>query len=103
MCLSVPPLIADTYTKVTKVIKSRSTMLSCPATGIPSPEIQWFHAGQVVSASDRILYLDGGRQLRVNNATETDTGNYRCLATNTAGRSVADMELLVLGKVNLYY
>ncbi|OWF52578.1 Hemicentin-1 [Mizuhopecten yessoensis] len=92
----VPPSIDDTYDEITKVIRGRTTVLNCPANGIPQPNIEWQKNGHVMIFTERVVLLDGGRQLRIINATNNDRGMYRCVATNRAGRDMADMELVVL-------
>ncbi|XP_060069782.1 hemicentin-1-like [Ylistrum balloti] len=92
----VPPMIDDSYDLITKVIRGRTTVLNCPANGIPQPNIEWQKNGRVMIFTDRVVLLDEGRQLKISNATDSDRGMYRCIATNRAGRDAADMELVVL-------
>ena len=42
--------------------------------------------------------ITGGLQLRIGNASVSDTGRYSCEATNPAGQATADMDLSVLGE-----
>ncbi|XP_033761247.1 hemicentin-1-like [Pecten maximus] len=92
----VPPQIDHTFDEITKVIRGRTTVLNCPANGIPLPNIEWQKNGRVMIFTDRVVVLDGGRQLKITNSTDSDRGLYRCIATNRAGRDAADMELVVL-------
>ncbi|KAK3087485.1 hypothetical protein FSP39_006555 [Pinctada imbricata] len=95
--VQVPPKIDQSaYDKLTKINKGHSTLLNCPATGLPPPDIKWFKDNQPLVLGDRMSLLTGGLQLKIDNADVSDTARYSCKATNPAGETTANMDLSVL-------
>ncbi|GAB1607434.1 hemicentin-1-like [Argonauta hians] len=82
-----------------KIIKGHSVTINCPVTGVPLPEIKWLkdHEDFVPDSLDsRILILSKGMQLRITNASESDTAYYSCIAENPAGSDLEHFDLSVL-------
>ena len=74
-------------------------VFQCTATGIPAPEISWYRNGTVLNSSTdarvtlseesvSMVATDGGnvyqvnRTLTLDNATDSDSGDYMCQADN---------------------
>ncbi|XP_064650190.1 hemicentin-1-like isoform X2 [Lineus longissimus] len=81
-----------------EVIVNRSVIIQCPATGIPAPEISWFHDGREIDpkVQQHFKLKRGGRELMINNVQVDDSGRYVCRATNPAGTAEQMYHLNVL-------
>ena len=55
---------------------------SSDANGVPEPTFSWTKNGSAVTANDRIILLADNKQLSITNVNRTDSGEYRCVATN---------------------
>lgn len=53
---------------------------------------------QPVQLDDRVQIVSDGLQLKIRNATETDTALYTCVARNPAGQDSLSYNLQVLGE-----
>ena len=60
-------------------------ILSCNASGNPTPTISWTRNGSLVNTSTRISFSDGNKTLTITNVNRTDSGEYRCVARNRVG------------------
>ena len=60
-----------------------SVTFSSDANGVPEPTFSWTKDGSAVTANERISFLADKKQLRIPNVTGTDSGVYRCVATNS--------------------
>ncbi|MEE6496324.1 hypothetical protein FKM82_002300 [Ascaphus truei] len=79
-----------------KVIVGKSLTLECEATGHPLPLITWLKDGVPVEASLNIRLLYNGKKLQIKNTLELDHGQYTCVATNIAGETEIEYEVIVL-------
>lgn len=70
--------------------------LPCVVRGVPEPTITWTKDGKNYPVSH-----DGSLALR--NVGLDDKGTYTCIATNTAGRDEARVQLLVQGWFQLMF
>jgi len=98
VCVSVSPVISRQDVDTTPTVTVNDTsVLSCPVTGTPSPDVVWLRDGRLLDTTlhPNIHLVASGRQLRINSAAVTDTAVYRCLATNKAGRDYLDYNLSV--------
>ncbi|XP_053380218.1 hemicentin-1-like [Mercenaria mercenaria] len=83
----VPPSIDGTNLDLNPtVIKGHTSELFCPVEGNPFPDILWLKDGEPVQLDSRVEIIDDGIQLKILNATESDTGRYECVARNPAGQ-----------------
>ena len=87
-------------------------MFQCTATGIPTPDINWYRNGTVLSHSGdfRILVSSPSQQLlltgvyqvtqtlTITNTTVSDSGNYSCVGNNGIGIDTSTFVLTVRGK-----
>ena len=63
--------------------------LSCNATGNPVPTISWTKDGSPVNQSGRISFSADEKQLTITNVNRTDSGEYRCMASNSLGNDTS--------------
>jgi len=100
---SVPPVIDDKGVDTSPSVTVNDTsVLSCPVSGVPSPQVVWLRDGRLIDATlhPNIHLVAAGRQLRIDSAAVSDTAVYRCLATNKAGQDHLDYNLSVHSKSN---
>jgi hypothetical protein len=82
-----------------EVVAGRSFQVTCPASGIPRPEISWFKANKAIRENSTNYYLlDDGWTLSILNASEEDSTRFTCRAKNVAGNNEKAFDLQVLGK-----
>ena len=62
--------------------------LSCNATGNPAPTISWRKNGSPIS-NNRISLSPDKKQLTITNVNRTDSGEYRCVASNSLGNDTS--------------
>jgi hypothetical protein len=94
-----------------------SAIFDCSAAGIPPPMISWVRvydngttAGLTTAMDPRVmlgLEEDSGydldtvtrvnRTLNLSSTLDSDSGTYRCIASNVAGSDTQDFELVVQG------
>ena len=56
---------------------------SSDANGIPEPTFSWTKDGSAVTANGRVSLSADNKQLSLKNVNRTDSGEYRCVATNS--------------------
>ena len=64
--------------------------LSCNATGNPEPGISWTKDGSPISRIYRISLSDDNKQLTITNVNRTESGEYRCVASNSLGNDTSN-------------
>uniref|UniRef100_A0A1B0AI49 Ig-like domain-containing protein n=1 Tax=Glossina pallidipes TaxID=7398 RepID=A0A1B0AI49_GLOPL len=65
----------------------KSFVLECDADGNPIPSITWQFNGAAVVVSQHLTLENENTELIVNNAQESDSGLYTCIAENESGRT----------------
>ncbi|KAI4881613.1 hypothetical protein NFI96_026823 [Prochilodus magdalenae] len=70
----------------TMVLKGETLELECIADGLPTPEISWTKVNGDLPR-DRFSFQNFQKMLKITEVTETDGGDYRCLARNRLGSS----------------
>lgn len=71
----------------TRIAQGDTALLECAAPrGIPEPTVMWKKAGQKLDleGSKRIRIVDGGN-LAIQDARQSDEGQYQCIAKNPVG------------------
>jgi len=98
-CVAVPAGIENSdVVSEPKVMINKSITLSCPATGIPIPEVMWFKEETPITRnSSKVFILDNGWRLLIDGAEVKHTGRYSCRAKNKAGQTDKFYDLHVLG------
>ena len=69
-------------------------VLSCDADGNPVPIISWTRDGSLVNTSGRFSFSADKRQLTITNVNRTDSGKYRCVASNKLGNDTSNVATL---------
>uniref|UniRef100_A0A8C1K3P7 Hemicentin-1 n=1 Tax=Cyprinus carpio TaxID=7962 RepID=A0A8C1K3P7_CYPCA len=87
--VQVPPVITSDI-KVYTVALDASVTLQCHSEGFPTPSINWYKNGQLLSESVRQRVLSTGA-LQIAFAQPGDTGRYTCTAANVAGTTSLEM------------
>jgi len=82
--ITVAPGLME-YPKNQLTIEGSNVTFSCVASGVPWPRISWTINGTAinVTANPRINLTADGQQLTVTNVNRTDSGEYRCVASNS--------------------
>lgn len=75
--------------------------LSCVADGYPLPNYRWYRNGVEVDPTDR-RFLQLGGNLVIISVLTSDTGEYKCNATNNRGFAVAVRLVTVTCKLNFW-
>ncbi|KAM9324527.1 hemicentin-1 [Gastrophryne carolinensis] len=93
----VPPHIQGPQEEHYSGIVQNPLALSCKASGNPTPTLTWLKDGNQISFPNPVEthFLSGGAIMRITRAQLTDTGNYTCLATNTAGTAQKNFILTI--------
>ncbi|XP_075872115.1 hemicentin-1 isoform X2 [Nelusetta ayraudi] len=78
------------------VIINNPISLYCETNAVPPPMLTWYKDGQLLTSSDRVLVLPGGRVLQIPRAQAEDSGRYTCVAVNEAGEDSIQYDVRVL-------
>ncbi|NXM66351.1 MXRA5 protein, partial [Serilophus lunatus] len=83
-----PKILLSRYRDVT-VYFGETIAMECKASGTPSPHISWIFPDrkilQTVTATESRIMLNENRTLSIKQATFSDRGIYKCIASNAAG------------------
>ena len=93
------PTIVDLPAPTTHTEEDRFELV-CSFTGIPAPEIHWEKDGSFFLLGDsRSVTNSAGRSvLEINSLVLSDTGVYTCSVANIAGRAARSVRLEVRGE-----
>ncbi|XP_060552023.1 hemicentin-1-like isoform X2 [Ruditapes philippinarum] len=93
----VPPNIdPDSVSPDVNIInKDSSLYIDCPVTGIPRPNVLWYKDGDLLSPeNDPNLHVHAdGRRLEIVGAQVSDSGKYKCVGENVAGRTEQEFDV----------
>ena len=82
------------YPEAQRKTEGENATLSCKVTGNPVPTISWTRDGSPVNASGRISFQDDKKELTITNVNRTDSGEYRCVASNSLGNDTSNVVTL---------
>ena len=70
--------------------------LTCNAIGNPEPNVSWTVKGSRmdISHNPRISFSQDKKKMMITNVTRTDSGEYRCMATNSLGDATSHVATL---------
>ena len=77
-------------------MQGSSVTLSSDANGVPEPTFTWTKDGSAVIANKRISLSADNKRLSLTNMNSTDTGEYRCVATNSVRAVYSNAATLTL-------
>ena len=96
LLIIVAPQIT-THPQNTTVTEGNNITLSCNASGDPEPTISWFRGGSVLTSDDSRIFLGAdSKQLTITSIKRNNTGEYRCVANNSAGNATSDAAKLIV-------
>ncbi|XP_026178915.1 hemicentin-1 [Mastacembelus armatus] len=81
---------------VRDVILNNPISLYCETNAVPPPTLTWYKDGQLLTSTDKVLIMPGGRMLQIPRAQAEDTGRYTCVAVNEAGEDSIQYDVRVL-------
>ena len=67
-------------------MQGSNVTFSSDANGVPEPTFSWTKDGSAVTANGRICLSGDNKELSITNVNRTDSGEYRCVATNSVER-----------------
>ena len=76
-----------THPVSTLITEGGGLLLTCNATGNPTPSISWIKGGSSITTGDdpRIIFGADSRTFTITNVSRADDGQYVCVASNTIG------------------
>ena len=77
------------HPKAETTTEGNNLILFCNATGNPVPTVSWTKDGSPISSNSRISLSDDNKQLTITNVNRTDSGEYRCVASNSLGNDTS--------------
>ena len=77
-------------------MQGSSVTFSSDANGVPEPTFSWTKDGSAVTANDRIRLSADNKELSITNVNGTDSGEYRCVATNSVEAVSSDAATLTV-------
>ncbi|XP_018598242.2 opioid-binding protein/cell adhesion molecule homolog isoform X1 [Scleropages formosus] len=99
--VNYPPSILSA--KGTGAAVGQKGVLQCEASAVPGPDFHWYREDRrLINGINGIKIENKGKQsmLVVFNVSESDYGNYTCVATNTLGNTNASMMLYGPGAIH---
>ncbi|NXF12445.1 HMCN1 protein, partial [Smithornis capensis] len=86
LIVHVPPSIkGGNATTEVSVLLNNLINLECETKGIPVPTITWYKDGHPVISSPQAVYVERGQFLQVPRAQVSDSAQYTCRVSNSAG------------------
>lgn len=92
-----PPQFIERFETMT-VKQNETIKLFAKVTGVPQPEVTWLRNNKPLQLSDRIKPEVDGEcvTLTIKNAdSETDSGDYKCIASNIIGKASHGAKILI--------
>lgn len=92
--IAVPPFVENqTITESYRIKEGEKLALKCETSGYPTPKVFWMRNNQQLLLSESDV-----SSLVIENATKKDAGRYICIATNKAGSTEKDYNVVVMCK-----
>ena len=77
-------------------MQGSSVTFSSDANGVPEPTFSWTKGGFAVTVNNRISFSEDNKQLRLTNVNRRDSGEYRCVATNSVNTVNSNAAMLTV-------
>ncbi|XP_061680955.1 hemicentin-1 isoform X2 [Syngnathoides biaculeatus] len=92
----VPPnIVGESTPQDVLVLHNGQVTLECKSDAVPPPTLNWLKNGQPLQMSTRVRVLSEGRYLQINMADLGDEAQYTCVASNIAGKTTREFNLIV--------
>lgn len=81
-------------------VDGTSVRLECQVTGAPTPEVRWYRDNEPLIEGEKYQFEvnDEMHALIINDISEEDSGNYKVIARNSAGREHCTADVTVKRK-----
>lgn len=96
-CISALPVANLTAPEFLIVPNFSPLELSCVTSGTPPPQVMWSRDGMVLEADGSQVVVMAG-SLLIANASQSDSGQYHCSASSSAGLVSSSVQVLVLSE-----
>ena len=63
----------------------RQATLQCGVSGSPAPSVAWYKEGEGAVVVEGGITVSGSGELRISSVSQSDAGNYYCIASNVIG------------------
>jgi hypothetical protein len=83
------------------ILAGTTVTITCEATGLPEPEVDWTLANIPVTSDDHVT-IDGG-MIKITKAGRDDAGIYSCKATSLVGMDTAVSVITVRGLLRIEF
>ncbi|XP_064420214.1 hemicentin-2 [Latimeria chalumnae] len=93
--VQVPPKIHPAP-QILKALAGQTVDFPCVTHGTPTPNLTWYKNGELLHVGDRDSLQGPDGTVHITDVMLSDSGRYRCLATNSAGQDAIDITLEVL-------
>ncbi|XP_077967923.1 uncharacterized protein LOC120326547 isoform X2 [Styela clava] len=102
---SYPPRFIGQRQGTRRVASGQSIILSCAASGYPTPSFKWILPDNSKMQANQATFRGNSRRPKyfianngaflLNNAESSDSGRYICIASNSIGRNILNVNLIV--------
>ncbi len=92
-----PPIFLERFEKVT-VKQNETVTLKAKVHAVPPPEVTWLRKNKPIQSNDKITTEFDGENITLtikNIDSETDSGDYKCIASNIIGRALHGAKVFV--------
>ena len=95
----VAPVIRNPREETITVEVSHSVTLTCEASGVPDVRVVWRFGNIPISSQNNRYQMATNGSLYLREVQVIDSGNFTCIAKNTAGRDTRVITLNVIGGI----
>ncbi|XP_071783895.2 hemicentin-1 [Centroberyx gerrardi] len=79
------PSFAEPGDAIMEKVANSKVVIPCPAEGSPPPKVRWFKNGLEIQPDQSELSLAGDGSLVISAASASNSGDFKCVASNDAG------------------
>lgn len=98
-----PTIVVDETLLSQRLRTSAQWKIDAKITGFPKPDVLWYKNGQKITSSTKysITYVEDISIITISSLERSDSGKYVIEAKNNAGVASVELNLKVIGKINL--